>query len=208
MQTEFYKVYGDDLLYVFAGKYTKNGLALAILRDEAELKESVGKAMHYSEDFESQVKVKLPTKNRRVKQMISLRQSEEIIHQAEYGVLAFTYEGVPYSVGLNHIYREDKLYFHSAKTGFKLNALDCPVSYLVVKDLGINEARSTHNHESVMIQGIMSLVEDEGEKLAVLKQLMAERAPSNHKEITPAMAQGVAILELEIQYLHGKSHVR
>lgn len=209
MIEELSENYGDDLLFIFDSEDTKDGVPLTIIRDGVAIVEgSAMKVMHYSEDFESLVKVKLPTKNRRPKQMISLKRSEEIIKEAAYGILSFTYAGVPYSVGINHVYHEGKIYFHSAKTGFKLNGVHVPVSYLVISDLGINEAKATHNHESVMIQGTMSLVEEETEKLAVLKQLMAEKAPTNDKVISKSMVQGVAIGKIDIHYLHGKSHIR
>lgn len=202
-------VYGEDLLYIFNAQDTKDGIPLAIVRDDIEIKPMEGnKIMHYSDDFESLVTCKLPTKNRRVAQMISLEKSIALLQKIDYGVLSFTYEEVPYSLGLNHVYMNNKLYFHGAKKGFKLNAIHCPVSFLVVDDLGVNEARSTHNHESVMVQGTMREVTDSQEKQLVLKQLMLDLAPTNHKKITENMAKGVAILALDIKYLHGKSHIR
>lgn len=198
-----------DLLYLFDGKYTKTGTPLAIVKDEAEIREIPGmEVMHYRDDFESKVTFRLPSKNRRKKQMISLKESEAIIGQADYGVLSFTFEGVPYSVGMNHVYRNGRLYFHSAPSGFKLNGVRCPVSYLVIEDLGINEAQATHNHESVMIQGSLQIVDDSAEKMAFLRQLMAEKAPSNTDEVTEAMVKSAAVLALDIHYMSGKSHIR
>lgn len=206
---ELQTTYKDALLYVFDAKYVKENIPLAIIKDDIEIKEIEGiKVLHYSDNFESLVTFNLPTKNRKKSQMISLQQSMDIIKKAEYGVLSFTYDDIPYSVGLNHVYMNDKLYFHCAKAGFKLHSTECPVSYLVVDDLGISEPRATHNHESVMIQGTTHIVEDKEVKQKVLKQLMLDLAPSNHKDITEPMINGVTILELDIMFLHGKSHIR
>ena len=206
---EIYRMYDEELLYVFNAEHVKEGIPLAIVKDEVDIKEINGyKVIHYSDDFESLVTIKLPTKNRKKAQMISLHKSIEMIKKVAHGVLSFTYEGVPYSVGLNHVYMNNKLYFHGAKSGFKLNAVHCPISYLVIDDLGINEERATHNHESVMMQGTVKILEDLEVKEKVLKQLMVELAPSNHKDITEPMVKGVTIFEFDIQFLHGKSHIR
>ena len=64
-----------------------------------------------------------------------------------YGVLSFTHEGLPYSVALNHIIVDNRIFFHCAKSGYKLNSIEQRATYLIVEDLGINLKAGTHNHK-------------------------------------------------------------
>lgn len=199
----------EDLLYVFDAKYTKNEQPLIVLKDGVEIHpDDADTTMHYGDDFESLLTFNLPTKMRRRKQLISFSECEELIEEVDYGVLSFTYDEIPYTVGMNHAYLNGKFYFHSAREGFKLNSTKVPVSYLMVQDLGVVQEKATHNHKSVAVQGTTRIIEDEIEKKEVLKALVAKLTPEFGKEISPQMVKGVNILELEPRYIIGKVHVR
>lgn len=203
---QYIEEYGNDLLYVFNPTQTKNNKELIVVKDGCNKKEST--VYCYSDDFEKMLDFCIPTKNRKTKQIISYQESIDLIQRIKYGVLSFSHQGLPYSIGLNHIYKDGKLYFHTGYSGFKLHAINQRVCYLVIEDLGINEAMSTHNHSSTMIQGILRSEEDRDIKKEVLLFLMKELAPTNDKEITKAMIDNTNILSIDIEYIHGKIHVR
>ena len=63
---------------------------------------------------------------RRKKQQLSERDSKDVLLRRTFGVLAVTGdEGYPYAVPLSYVFDEkaNKIYFHCAKSGHKLDAL-------------------------------------------------------------------------------------
>ena len=108
---------------------------------------------------------------RKTKQLLNYNESVNIINRISYGVLSF-FDEIPYSIPLDHIYMNGKLYFHTSKTGHKINGVGKQVSYTVVEDCGINEEKTTHNHRSVYILGILEEVESKETKKDVLETLV------------------------------------
>lgn len=202
------KEYGSNLLYVFDAKKVKNNNELILVKDNTIITNEKDNVYHYSDDFESLLTFPLASKNRKTKQMISYSESMAVIKKMAYGVLSFSYQNILYSIGINHIYMNGKLYFHTGYNGFKLHAIHQRVSYLIIEDLGINEAIATHNHTSIMVQGILQQVTDIETKKEILTFLMKELAPTSTKEITEVTAKNTNILCIDIEYLHGKTHIR
>lgn len=202
-------LYQEDLLYVFQSSQTTNHKPLIIIKDEASIMENNDyTTMHYSDNWQSLLLFSVPTKMRKTKQLLSYQESLQLIQEIPYGVLSISKDNIPYSVALNHVLLDGKLYFHTAKSGYKKNGIDHPVQYLIIQDLGINEAMATHNHKSVAVQGILRSVKEKDIKQQVLQKLMKDLAPSNHKTITAQQVENTEILEIEIQYIIGKVHIR
>lgn len=65
---------------------------------------------------------------RRFKQELRQREIERILLNDTSGVLAVIDEnGFPYAVPLSFAYKDGKIYFHSAKTGHKIDAIKIAV---------------------------------------------------------------------------------
>lgn len=186
-----------DYLYKF-----KDGLI--IVKDDMPLNDH---CMHYSDDWESLLLFKVPGKMRKTKQLLNYNESMNILHKISYGVLSF-FDEVPYSVPLDYIYMNGKLYFHTSKTGYKIKGVGKQVSYTIVEDCGINEEKTTHNHRSVYILGILNKVEKHETKKEVLETLIRTLCPTQKVDITGQMVDNVNILEIDIQYMIGKEHIR
>ncbi|MBQ8929177.1 MAG: pyridoxamine 5'-phosphate oxidase family protein, partial [Oscillospiraceae bacterium] len=61
---------------------------------------------------------------RRYRQELSPEVCRQILTRGTTGVLAVCGDdGYPYTIPLNYIYTEGKLYFHGAKTGHKIDAI-------------------------------------------------------------------------------------
>lgn len=202
-------LYQDNLIYIF----TKNQLInsnieyLIIIKNDTYIKElDHCLTMHYKDDFESLLKFSLPTKNRRAKQIISLNQCFQIIKNTSYGVLSFCNGELPYSIGLNHILLDDRIFFHCAKSGYKLTGINKRATYIIINDLGINSKAATHNHNSVTIFGTIREVTDSHTKKDALLKLINDLAPNY--PYNDKMINTTNILELEIDYINGKSHIR
>lgn len=194
----------DNLIYCFTKNQTNNKDELYIVKDKTGLNNS--NILAYDDDFESLLKFSLPTKNRKFKQLISFNDCEDIINKISYGVLSFTYQDIPYSVALNHVYMDGKFYFHCAKSGFKLNGINSRVSYLVIEDLGVNSTVGTHNHKSVAVYGMLNAVTDFNEKQNVLKKLINDLAPTH--PLNDQMINNTNIMVIIPDYVNGKCHIR
>lgn len=178
---------------------------LVIIKDDSEMQDDRCQIMHYSEDFESLLKVKLPTKIRKPHKLLSLQQCYDVMKRIDYGVLSITSDNYPYSVGINHIIVDNRIYFHCAKSGYKLNGIDKLASFTVIEDLGINLDVGTHNHRSVAVFGKLKMVEDNDIKRTALLQLVHDLAPKHPYH--DRMLTTTHILELEIDFIIGKVHI-
>ena len=102
---------------------------------------------------------------RRIKQALSQDECTEVLKNEPRGVLSLIGEnGYPYGIPMDHWYCEEdgKLYFHCAKEGHKLDALNaCSKASYCVYDQGYRkEGEWALNIRSVVIFGQISVVED------------------------------------------------
>lgn len=147
-------------------------------------------------------------KMRRFKQEISKEECDEILKTEMRGVLAVSGEnGYPYTVPLNFVYKDEKVYFHSASDGHKTGALekDCKVSFCVMKNINKDE-QGFWFVRSVVIFGRIQKIEDMDVKTAVLTEI-------GHKyNLTEEMIQDelkrngkrVCVMELTVDHMTGK----
>ena len=79
--------------------------------------------------------------------MLSQEETERILKEGTSGVLALAGdEGYPYAVPISYVYDGEKIYFHCAKQGHKLDAIarNPKASFCVVeKDQVVPEAYTT-----------------------------------------------------------------
>lgn len=206
---EFKEIDQNNLIYIFNQNQLKKSdfKNLIIVKDKSQVP-SIDNCviMNYQDDFESLLNFSLPTKMRKTKQLLSLSECQEIMAKINYGVLSFSYQDLPYSVGLNHIIYDGRIFFHCAKSGFKLNSINQRSTFLIVEDLGINLEVGTHNHNSVAIYGTIRQVTDTATKKAALLQIVADLAPKH--PYNDKMLEFTNILELDVDYMIGKSHIR
>ena len=72
---------------------------------------------------------------RRKKQQLSTKECVEILRKRTSGVLAvFGEDGYPYAVPISYVYEDGKIYFHSAKAGHKIDAIqqNSKVSFCII----------------------------------------------------------------------------
>ena len=148
---------------------------------------------------------------RRRKQLLSVRESIEILENGSSGVLALLGDDdYPYAVPLSYVYADEKLYFHSAVSGHKLDAVRAheKASFCVIaKDQVVPEEYTTY-YQSVIAFGTIRLLSDEAEKMAAIEKLAlkyspqesAQRQAEEIKRFFPALC----MMELTITHLTGK----
>ena len=95
---------------------------------------------------------------RRFKQQISEEECIRVLREQPRGVLSMIGDdGYPYGIPLDHWYSEEdnKLYFHCAKVGHKIDAIDgCPkVSFCVIDKDDVVPEQLTTVYRSVIVFG-------------------------------------------------------
>lgn len=151
-------------------------------------------------------------KMRRSKQILSDKESRQVLERGTSGVLAVCGEGdYPYAVPLSYVYHGDKLYFHSAKTGHKLDAIasNQRVSFCVIdKDQIVPEEYTTY-FRSVIVFGKANVLEGQ-EKRAALELLAEKYSPEQvegrFQEIEKFFDQ-VCMIEVAIEQMTGKEAI-
>ena len=117
---------------------------------------------------------------RRKKQALSQQEIAQILQQETSGVLALIGDEVyPYAVPISYVYDGEKLYFHSAKSGHKLDAIqqNAKASFCVVaKDTVVPEEYTTY-FQSVIVFGQIRLIQDERAKREAIEKLAGKYAP-------------------------------
>lgn len=148
---------------------------------------------------------------RRKNQLLSEEESIEILKRGTSGVLAlFGEDGYPYALPISYCYDGEKLYFHCAKTGHKLDAIrNCDkASFCVIdKDEVVPEKYTTY-YRSVIVFGTIRAIENEQELQAALQKLAVKYRPNsteeNHAQVIGASPSNVCVLELSVEHMTGK----
>ncbi|HBQ87673.1 MAG TPA: MFS transporter [Syntrophomonas sp.] len=146
---------------------------------------------------------------KRSEKMLTKDEILEIMNTAEYGILSTVGEnGFPYGVPVNFIYRDDKIYFHSALTGHKTDNMTFSnkVSFCVVKDVELIPEGFSTKFKSVISFGEVKEVEEEEKQEVFI--LLIEKFAQNYMEaglkyIQKAEAKA-KIYMIEVQYMTGK----
>ena len=150
---------------------------------------------------------------RRAKCKLDNDAAEKILREGSYGVLALTGDdGYNYAVPLNYAVENNKIYFHCALTGHKLDAIqnNAKVSFCVVDKHDVIAEEFTTYFTSAIVFGRIKIVSDNAdpEKLRGLELLADKYSPAvdkNLREKELARIGAVKILILEIEHLSGKA---
>ena len=151
---------------------------------------------------------------RRKKQELSQQEVADILHKRTSGVLALLGDNdYPYAVPISYVYDDGKIYFHSAKSGHKIDAIQrtTKASFCVIdKDLVIPEEYTTY-FRSVIAFGQIKVIEDESEKRATIEKLAIKYAPgdtaTNRDNAINREWKPLCMLEMTIDYVTGKEAI-
>lgn len=147
---------------------------------------------------------------RRTKQQLSDQKARALLEQGSYGVLALLGdENYPYALPLNYVLAGDRIYFHSAPEGHKIDAIGtgAKASLCMVEESRVIPEELSTSFSSVIIFGRVFVVEDEAERRVALGLLCEKYAPGlealNQKAIDASLHR-TAMIGLEIEYISGK----
>jgi len=149
---------------------------------------------------------------RRNKQSLNEDEIEKVLNRCTNGVLACIGDNdYPYAVPLSYVYHNGKIYFHSAKSGHKVDAItkNPKVSFAVVDEDRIVSAEYTTYFRSVIAFGKARIAED-NEHLDAFRALVEkyskdQKAEDKEKEIINC--KNALIIAIDISHITGKEAI-
>lgn len=137
----------------------------------------------------------------------------EILENGTAGVLSVLGDGGhPYGVPISYAYKDGKIYFHSAVTGHKIEALrnENKCSFTVIAQDEIHPDEYTSYFRSVIAFGRMRIFDTMDDIIAGLRILGERYNPGDHAglqhEIDKSLSH-VAVMCMEIDHLTGKEAI-
>ena len=147
---------------------------------------------------------------RRARQQMSREEALKIMEKGQTCVLAVAGDdGYPYAAPLNYVWHEDKIYFHCARQGHKLDAIQgCPkVSVCVVDADQVAPEKFTTLYRSCVAFGRARVLKEPGEILFAIRLLNRKYAPGlmaqGEKEIISYWDK-LCLVEIQVEHLTGK----
>lgn len=147
---------------------------------------------------------------RRKAQQLPEDEARALLEAGSAGVLSLAGpQGYPYGVPLSYLYREGKLYFHTAVQGTKVEAVrrNPKASFCVIAADRVDPERFTTHYASVIAFGRVRILEEPGKIQRAMEGLGAKYSPgleeAARREILDS-AGHFLVLELEIEHLTGK----
>ena len=148
---------------------------------------------------------------RRANREIPEEAAKHLLKQSRRGVLAVNGDdGYPFAIPVNYFYdqEQDKIYFHGAKSGHKVDALkkNDKVCFTVYGNEHFEPGDWAPYVQSTVVFGRCRLVEDAAATEARVRELGLKYYPGREeveKEIAKAI-KGVQLYEITIEHLTGK----
>ena len=151
---------------------------------------------------------------RRKKQALSQEECTAVLNRGTSGVLALAGDGdYPYAVPISYVYDGEKLYFHCAKSGHKLDAIcrNPKASFCVIDQDQIVSEEYTTYFRSVIVFGKIRILEEDGEKRAAIEKLALKYAPDdtmeNRQEAIEKEWKPLCTLEMIPEHISGKEAI-
>jgi len=150
---------------------------------------------------------------RRKRQQLSEGESIEILQKTTAGTLALLGDnGYPYAVPISYVYADGKLYFHSALSGHKIDAIrNCDkASFCVIDKDDVHPEKYTTFFRSVIVFGRIHIIEDEQKKLATARLLGDRYNPNQEETLQKELEKGLArmvMIRFDIEHLTGKEAI-
>lgn len=149
---------------------------------------------------------------RRKKQLLSMEDTVSVLDRCTNGVMAcIGDEDYPYAVPLSYVYFNNKIYFHCAKQGHKIDAIrkHPKVSFAVIDEDTIVSEEYTTYFRSVIVFGKARITEgDEWQKaFKALVEKYSGNMPEEAKQKEINSCTRTFIIAVDIEHLTGKEAI-
>lgn len=147
---------------------------------------------------------------RRKKQQLSDEECKEILETGKTAVLAVNGDGgYPYTVPVNYVYHNGSIYFHCAKSGHKLDAIENnnKVSICVIKQDDVVQEKFTTYYKSVVCFGRAERIADDNEIKAAATILSEKYCPDCLDGIAAEVEKAfpaLAAVKITLEHMTGK----
>ena len=151
---------------------------------------------------------------RRKRQALSMEEIAAVLNRGTAGVLALSGDdGYPYAVPISYVFDGDKIYFHCARAGHKLDAIrrNAKASFCVVDQDQIVPEEYTTYFRSVIVFGAIRVMEDEAGKRSAIEKLAVKYAPADTEDGRRNAIERdwapLCMLEMSIGHMTGKEAI-
>lgn len=145
---------------------------------------------------------------RKKQRELSNEEAIEILNYADYGFISINGEEYPYGVPINFVYLNDKIYFHGATGGYKLDMIkrNNKICFTAVTKHDILPDKFSTDYRSVIVFGDAYEVFDE-EKISVLMALIEKFSLSyidEGKKYIARAEKATRVFGVTINHITGK----
>lgn len=150
---------------------------------------------------------------RRKRQDLSETETIAMLESCTSGVLAVHGDDdYPYAVPLSFAHEDGKLFFHSAKAGHKIDAIERneKASFCVIAaDDVVQSTFTTHFRSAIVFGKVRVLIEDSEKRYAL--ECLAKKYSPDYLEAADSEIDGewkrVCVMELAIEHMTGKAAI-
>lgn len=150
---------------------------------------------------------------RRIKQLLPEETAIEILERGTSGTLALLGDDdYPYALPISYVYADGKIYFHSATSGHKIDAIrKCEKSsFCVIDQDQIVPEKYTTYFRSVIAFGKVRIVEDPDEMRRIATVLAMKYSPDFEEGIPAEIDSSIkhmTIIEMSIEHMTAKEAI-
>ncbi|NLB32652.1 MAG: pyridoxamine 5'-phosphate oxidase family protein [Tissierellia bacterium] len=149
---------------------------------------------------------------RRIKQLLSREDTIDVMDRCTNGVMAcIGDEDYPYAVPVSFVYFNDKIYFHSAKAGHKIESIkkNQKVSFAVIDEDTIVSKEYTTYFRSVIAFGKTRIVEGDEwyDAFKALVEKYSGDLPEEAKQKEIKGCRQSVIVAIDIEHITGKEAI-
>jgi len=148
---------------------------------------------------------------RRKNQLLSKNDTTKILETCTCGVLGVIGDcEYPYTVPLSFVFKDDKIFFHCAKKGHKIDSIkrNNKVTFCVIEKDDVMQKTFTTHYRSVSVFGKARILTNESEIQSALESLVKKYSPDyieeGQKEIQSDLSK-VCLVEIKIEHMTGKT---
>lgn len=152
-------------------------------------------------------------KMRRFRQQLTKSECDAILSTGTSGTLALLGDnGYPYALPMSYVYADGKIYFHSAETGHKVDAIrqHDKASFCVIATDDIHPSEFTTYFRSVIAFGRIHIIESDDERMYAASLLGARYNPGDEAGLQKELEKGLhhmLVLRLDIEHMTGKEAI-